>query len=96
MKNRDPGYWYEPKMNVTNVNIFSNLTTGEMINLTTAGVCVQQEAVKERLYLGWEDMKWNVFGSVETLNITTEEFCSSVAWEVSSRILLSGGEGGRE
>ena len=90
MKNRDPGYWYEPKMNMTNVNIFSNLTTDDMINLTTAGVCLHQEAVKERLYLGWADMKWNVFGRVETLNITRKEFCSSAPWENSSLILLSG------
>ena len=39
MKAHDPGYWYQARMNVTNVNIFTNLTTQELINLTTAGVC---------------------------------------------------------
>ena len=91
MKAHDPGYWYEARMNVTNVNIFSDLATEELIDLTTAGVCLHQEAVEERLYLAWPEMKWKVVGSLETFNISTKEFCSGSASENSSMTLLSGG-----
>ena len=90
MKARDPGYWYQGRSNVTNVNIYSNLTTGDLVNLTTVGLCLHQQAVEDRLYLSWPDMKWNVFGGVETLNVTTKEFCTSSASEDASLTLLSG------
>ena len=91
MKAHDPGYWYEARSNVTNVNIFSELTTQELVDLTTGGGCPPRQALEERLYLGWEEMKWKLVGTVETLNISTKEFCSSSAAENSSMTLLSGG-----
>ena len=91
MKARDPGYWYQARQNVTNVNIFSNLTTGELRDLTTAGVCHRSQTVEDRLYLAWPDMKWNVVGSVGTFNVSTKEVCSSSASEDTSLTLLSGG-----
>ena len=42
MKARDPGYWYQARMNVTNLNIFSNLTTSELVDLTT-DVCLHHK-----------------------------------------------------
>ena len=75
MKAHDPGYWYQARMNVTNVNIFTNLTTQELINLTTAGVCPPNQAryiqalhsLVQLLHywalIGWElHMQWwNIF-----------------------------------
>ena len=39
MKAYDPGFWYQARMTVTNVNIFSSLSLPDMISLTSEDVC---------------------------------------------------------
>ena len=39
MKSRRPGFWFQSRMNVTNVNIFSSLSLADMISLTSQDVC---------------------------------------------------------
>ena len=94
MKSRRPGFWFQSRMNVTNVNIFSSLSLVDMISLTSQDVCGTDQVGEEKMYLAWANMNWKIVGEVTTVDVDKEEFCR--ASDDSHLTLFPGktGEGG--
>ena len=60
-----------------------------MIKLTQSDACaVHPIAPSAELYLGWNDMHWNIDGEVKESAISTEELC--LVPEESHFLLLNG------
>ena len=75
MKVRDPGYWYQSRMDITNINILTNLRLSDLLSLTTTEVCRLDQLGEEQVYMAWPDMKWKVVGDVATVNVSLSTLC---------------------
>ena len=47
MKARDPGFWYQPRMNMTNVNMLTSLSLADLVSLTSTSVCDVDQVGRE-------------------------------------------------
>ena len=86
MRARDPGFWYQARQNVTNVNIFTSLSLADMISLTSEEVC--DKVGEDKTYLAWADMTWTTVGQVTNVSVEREQFCRPAA--LSSVTLFAG------
>ena len=65
------------------------LSKEEMIKLTKSDACaVHPPSPTAELYLGWNEMQWNMDGEVRESTISTEELC--YVPEESHFLLLNG------
>ena len=51
------------------------LSMEEMIKMTTSKDCTANHIDRDKIYLSWDDMKWNIFGTVDVFNVSTKEVC---------------------
>ena len=73
-----------------NLSLYRNaLSEEEMIKLTKSDACtVHPPSPTAELYLGWNEMQWNMDGEVRESTISTEELC--YVPEESHFLLLNG------
>lgn len=89
MKSYLPGFWYGEEMSISNLNIFrTTLSISAMKLLTNSKHCFGMEVPPRELYLGWNNMKWDTFGSIQVYNEPKKDMCR--AFENITNILLTG------
>ena len=67
-----PGFWYQNKNKISNLNIFSSfMTMSEMVSRTTADDCGKTDGD----YLSWETSKWVLKGNARYSEVSVEDLC---------------------
>lgn len=76
------GYWYQSRGIFSNMNVYGSLLSLDAMVLITNG----NKCGESGDYLSWDNMEWNISGSVEQGSISIEELCYR---ENTSMILLN-------
>ena len=81
-KTSEPGYWYQARGILSNMNVFGSLVTiKDMVLISTSVDCA-----REGDYLAWRDMEWNITGRVDTVETVDKEM--ELCHRESSNIVL--------
>ena len=81
------GMWYQAHNTVTNMQVFSNQLTVQVMKSITEGECVDGKT-REGDYLAWSDMEWEYFGNINEGTVDMDELCDN---EKFSTILFTAG-----
>ena len=67
-----PGFWYQTKNKISDLNIFSSfMTMSEMVSRTTGDDCGKTDGD----YLSWATSKWVLKGNARYSEVSVEDLC---------------------